>query len=219
MNWHALPAAEQFFLRRKLEKHIRFKIPGFRIKDKKKSHLMKVLGWLLFFNKRFLDNYITTLYPEIYVPEVPYRPYNHLHAISVFAHEYVHLSDRKKMGWLFNFIYLSPQILAVVGLLGFIFSPWYFLFFLFILPWPSPGRAWAEVRGYRMSMAVQYWLNPEINIELLIERYVYQFTSSNYYWMMPFGDLMRRIFAKELDKIKKDELSSELEEIKLTLGA
>jgi hypothetical protein len=218
LNWHALPAAEQYFVRRKLEKHIRSKIPDFEIKDKKKSPLMEVLGWLLFFNKRFLDNYVTTIYPKVYVPEVPYKPYNHLHAIGVLAHEYVHLSDRKKLGWLFNFIYLSPQILAVIGLLGFFISPWYFIFLLFILPMPSPGRTWAEVRGYRMSMAIQYWLNPEIKMELLIDRYVYQFTSSSYYWMMPFKDLVRGIFIKELDKIRTNELSSELEEIKLLLG-
>lgn len=218
MNRRALPVAEQFSIRTKLENYIRSRIPDFSLEDKKKSPLMKMLGWLLFFNERFLDGYVTTIYPKVYVPELPYKPYNHLHAIDVLAHEYVHLSDRKKLWWLFNIIYLSPQILAVAGVLGFILSPWYFLFLLFILPLPSPGRAWAEVRGYRMSMAIQYWLNPEIKIELLIDRYIYQFTSSSYYWMMPFEGLVRKIFMKELDKIKANELSSELKEIKSLLG-
>ena len=218
MNRRVLLTAERFTIRKRLEKHICAKISGFEIKSKDKSPLMQLLSGFLFFNDRFLTNYTTTFYPKIYVPELPFKPNNHLGAISTLAHEYVHLSDRKKMGLVFNFLYLSPQILAILGVLGFILGPWYFLFLLFILPWPSPGRTWAELRGYRMTLAIRYWLAPYSDIDFLINKCVYQFISSSYYWMMPFKSLVHKALTREFDKIKRNELSTELKEIKLVLG-
>jgi hypothetical protein len=218
VTWHSLPIAERFLIREKLIKHMHSQISGFEIKSKKESSLMKFLGELLFFNSNFMKSFVTTLYPKVYVPELPYRPYNHLHAIQTLAHEYVHLRDRKKLGLVFNFLYLSPQILSLLGILGFFMSPWFLLFFLFLLPVPSPGRTWAEIRGYRMSLAVYCWALPDLKTDFLIRHFTHQFTSSNYYWMMPFPSFVEKLLRAELGKIKKNSLSEELKEIKLVLG-
>jgi len=196
-------------IRDDLTSFIETDIPGFEIKSKKDNWFMKLVGKLMFFNKRFMTGYITTLYPKVYVPELPWREDSHLPAIAVLAHEWVHLHDRKRLGLIFNFLYITPQCLFPLALLGF-FNPWFFLFFLFLLPLPSPGRAWAEIRGYRMTMAVHYWLGGQkVDLKWMVE----QFVSSSYYFMWPFRGYLMKRFEKEFQKIKNGELSPELQVI------
>ena len=134
-------------------------------------------------------------------------------SIATLSHEYVHLSDRKRMSLFFNFLYLFPQIFAVFALLA-PHNLWFLLFLLCLLPIPSPGRAWAEFRGYRMSMAVYHWL---LCGRYSIDHITHQFVSSNYYWMFPFKGFLRRKFEAEYEKIKQDDLAPELHEIKYVL--
>ena len=173
--------------REKLEQHIEQQIPGFRIEDKRKSPLMRLLSKLLFFNKTFSTGYVTTLYPKVYVPELPWREKDHVAAIATLAHEYVHLKDRKRMWLFFNFLYLFPQNLALFSLLG-VYNPWWYLCLLFFLPIPSPTRAWLEFRGYRMTLAVwEYFLQDRLDagkyVNSIVDR---NFAGSAYYWMFPF---------------------------------
>jgi len=196
-------------VRENLVKYIENNIPNFQIVSKKESTLIKMLSFLLFFNKQFMTRYVTTIYPRVYVPSIPWHISSNSE-IEILAHEYVHLADRKRLGLFFNFIYLSPQILSVLSL-GAFWNLWFLLFLLFLLPIPSPGRAWAEFRGYRMSMAVMYWTTGQkININFLLD----QFTKSGYYWMWPFRKQLKLKFEKEYDNIKKDILAPELQEIK-----
>ena len=139
----------------KLLAHIESSIAGFKIIDKRESALMRVLSFVLFFNKVFMTRYITTIYPKVYVPELPWAPDKPLGRLSILAHEYVHLKDRQRLGLLFNILYLSPQIFALLSL-GAIWNMWWLLALLFLLPLPSPGRAWLEMRGYRMTMAINW---------------------------------------------------------------
>ena len=109
----------------------------------------------------------------------------------------VHLKDRKNMGLLFNFFYLFPQNLAAFALFGFT-NPWWYLCLLFLLPIPSPTRAWLEVRGYRMTIAVwDHFHKDTLSIPdfmtSIVER---NFASPAYYWMFPFkGYLLRKFYA------------------------
>ncbi len=181
-------------------------IPGSEIRSKEDSKRMKFLSKLLFFNKRFMTGYVTTLYPHIYVPKLPWLENRHTSAMATLAHEWVHLHDRKRLGWIFNFLYMMPQCFFIFGLLGFL-NPWFLLFFLFLLPIPSPGRAWAEFRGYRMTMAVYYWLSGQkIDIKWIVD----QFVSSNYYFMWPFRSYLMKKFQKEFKKIENNDLSTDL---------
>jgi hypothetical protein len=193
-------------IRENLTTFIKTDITGFEIKSKKDSWFMKLIGKLIFFNERFMTAYVTTFYPKVYVPKLPWREESHAGAIATLAHEWVHLHDRKRMGLLFNFLYIAPQCFFPFALLGFV-NPWFFLFFLAFLPLPSPGRAWAEIRGYRMTIAVYYWLSGQkVDLKWIVD----QFVSSSYYFMWPFRGWLMKRFNKEFEKIKNGELSVEL---------
>ncbi len=196
----------------KLNKLIRFikgQIPGFELCSKKDSLLMRILSVVLFFNKTFMTRYVTTLYPKVYVPELPWnKPLTT--QINILAHEYVHLKDRKRMGWFFNVLYLSPQIFALLAL-GAFWNSWWLLALLFLLPLPSPGRAWLEFRAYKVSIALHWHLTGQrINVFWLRK----QFTCSSYYWMFPFKGFMERHILKVAENVESGNfLSPEILEI------
>ena len=183
--------------RERLTKYFQEQIPGFEILSKKESPLIKFVSKLLFFNKRFLTGYVTTLYPKVYVPELPWREKDHVAAMATLAHEYVHLKDRKRMWLFFNFLYLFPQNLAPFALLGvFDNNPWWFLCLLFLLPIPSPTRAWLEFRGYRMTLAVwAHFLEDKLDTGVFVNSIVDRnFAGPSYYWMFPFKRFLLRKF-------------------------
>jgi len=182
--------------RERLEQFIKSQIPGFQIEDKRKSPIMRLLTKLLFFNKNFLTNYVTTIYPKVYVPEIPWKEDDPISATATLAHEYVHLKDRKRMGFLFNFLYLFPQNLVFFSLLG-IFNPWWYLCLLCALPIPSPTRAWLEYRGYRMTLFVYEHYGAIMVFDDFIDWIAEHFTNSSYYWMFPAKSFIK-------SKLKRD---------------
>tara|TARA_Y100000296_G_C5137776_1_gene239193 strand:- start:438 stop:1103 length:666 start_codon:yes stop_codon:yes gene_type:complete len=198
-----------------LEATIEEKIPGFEIKSKDESNLMKLLSFLLFFNKSFMKDYVTTFYPKVYVPGAWKKQKfgkDRLDVkMTVLAHEYVHLSDRKKMGWLFNILYLSPQIFALLAV-GAFWDLRFLTALLFLLPLPSPGRAWLEYRGYCMSIAAHYWLTgSKYNIDYVVK----QFTTGAYYWMFPFKSFLKKKFSVRFGEIVNEvNLTSEMKDVK-----
>ena len=197
----------------KLVTRIAEDIPGFTLRAKEDHPLWDALAKIMFWNPGISTRFITTLYPVVWVPSLPWQEDNPSSALEVLSHEYVHLRDRKKLGWLFNLLYLSPQIFCLFSLLA-IINPWYSLCLLFLLPWPSPGRAWLEYRGYRMSMAVHYWIHGCcIDLDWLVG----QFVGSNYYWMWPFRSFLIRRYEKEYEKIANGDLTSDLKDVKSIL--
>jgi len=201
-------------LREKLENFIKISIPDSEIRSKKDSKTMKLVGKIMFFNKRFMTGYVTTWYPHIYVPKLPWKEKNHLPAIATLSHEWVHLYDRKRLGLVFNLLYSSPQCFAPFALLAF-WNLWFLLFLVCALPIPSPGRAWAELRGYRMTMAVYYWKSGQkVDTKWMTE----QFVGPSYYYMWPFRGWLMKKFQKEFEKIKENNLAHELIIIKNLLS-
>jgi|TARA_R110002020_G_scaffold473291_1_gene702365 hypothetical protein len=204
---------------------IKADVPKFAIKRKSESLLMRLLSFILFFNKDFMTNYVSTIYPTIYVPDWwGFQKNREREEIEILAHEYVHLYDRKHMWWLFNILYLSPQIFSLLAF-GAFWNLSYLWFLLCLLPWPSPGRAWLEFRGYRMSLAIFYWNilkeDPENKEKYytFLEYYditwiVKQFTGPAYYFMFPFKSYVERKFRKSLMNIRDNKLSPELLKIK-----
>ena len=213
--------------RTRLLNHIKNKIRGFAIVRKDKSLLMRILSIVLFFNKGFMTSYFTTMYPKIYVPswfgKMEYR--HRLKAeVEILAHEYVHLYDRKRLGWLFNLFYLSPQIFSLLAI-GAIWNSWFLLALVFLLPLPSPGRAWLEFRGYRMTLAVKHWMHLSKKLENKENSYTFlencditwivkQFTGSSYYFMFPCRSALEKKFKQAIEDIKNNNLEPELLEIK-----
>ena len=195
--------------------HIETNIPSFELRSKEDSMIFTILSKIFFFNKNIQTRFITTLYPHVYLPRLPYQSTfrDDASAIEILAHEYIHLKDRKKYGWLFNFAYLSPQIFALFAPLA-LLEPWWLLSLIALLPFPSPGRAWIEFRGYKTSLAVYYWLHgKKHDIDFIVK----QFTGSGYYWMMPFEKYLVEKFEKEYRKVVSDDLSDELKELKEAL--
>lgn len=164
--------------------------------------LVAVVLWP--FNRRYLTGYITTNYPHVDWPQQ--SPGAATADWKVLAHEYVHLYDRKRLGVWFSVAYLFPQVLAPLALLSFLafVSPWFLLNLLWLValaPWPAPWREWAELRGYTMSMAVDYWRYGSVQ-DGTIEWAEPQFTGWAYYkmsWRTP--EHMRAILRDQVERI------------------
>jgi hypothetical protein len=103
----------------------------------------------------------------------------------------------------YNLKYLSPQILALLGLLGFIFKP-FLIFFLLAAPIPAYWRSRIELKGYGMNLFLTKKLGKEIDEEDM-EYYIDSFTDSSYYFMWPFKRCVRR----ELEKYLKEDFQSD----------
>ena len=199
--------------------------PNFKIKNK--GQKSGVYAFLSFFGKLFnpkIDtNYITVLsgecwYPASYFDESGNFKESHAEgAIQIMAHETMHEYDRKRLGsFLYTMMYASPQILALLalGAIGAIWSPWWLLCLLFLLllaPIPSPGRAYIEIRGYRVNMMLERmraeYSDPQGYAEWAANT---QFCSAAYFFMFPFksyvvGKLLETEYEKEeiYSKIKK----------------
>ena len=183
---------------------IKKEFPDFEVVSKDQSKLMLVISKILFFNKKFMSHYVTTVGNTIYVPDLSFFDDDDS-SFSVIAHEYVHMCDHKKYGILFNFGYLFPQILSLLSLLSFYDLKW-LLCLLFLLPLPSPFRTWFEYRGYSMSMACYYWLYKE---KPPIPRFLDYFTTSLYYWMCPFKSYISGKLEKSLDDIVNGRLTEQ----------
>jgi hypothetical protein len=101
----------------------------------------------------------------------------------------VHLFDAKQGRIKFTLLYLFPQILAVLALLA-VGAFWFFpmllavLFLAALAPLPSPSRTEIELRGYAMTLAVEYWTAGSIP-EDSVSRYSEYFTGWSYYMMSP----------------------------------
>jgi hypothetical protein len=210
-----------------LLKHIQDRVPNFKIIQKKDSLLMKLLSFFLFFNQSFMTGYITTIYPNIYVPSWWGRRHKKWNSIELetLAHEYIHLYDRRRFGWLFNVLYLSPQIFALLAF-GAIWNLWWLLCLLFLLPLPSPGRTWLEFRAHKVGLLVRYWILCDYKNKTE-EKYwnfinsdgvnwtVRQFSSSVHCYMFPFEGFLRKCFINSLKDVKmNNKLSSEMNEIR-----
>lgn len=167
-----------------LENEIKSYAPNFEIRFKDESKFMKLLSKLLFFNKSFSTNYVTTIGEKVYWPtRKSYTPNSYF----TLAHEFVHIMDYKKSPIKFILGYSFPQILSLPFLLlpllvWFVPIAYLLPFALFLLPLPSPTRTYYELRGYGMTIKSKLWnkINPDIN------HISKNFTSSNYYYMWPF---------------------------------
>ena len=199
--------------------------PNFKIKNK--GQKSGVYAFLSFFGKLFnpeLDTrYITVVngecwYPADYFDENGNFKESHAEgAIQIMAHETMHEYDRKRIGsFVYTMMYSSPQIFALLalGAIGAIWNPWWLLCLLFLLllaPLPSPGRAYIEIRGYRVNMMLERmrteYSDPQGYAEWAADT---QFCSAAYFFMFPFksyvvGKLLETEYEKEeiYAKIKK----------------
>jgi hypothetical protein len=195
-----------------LEVAIRSRIPGFTVGYKNESFISKLIAALVWiFNQKYMSGYTTTRYPSVFFPNRNFVEKDWKRAWKILAHEYVHLSDRLTQGLWFNVRYLSPQILAVFAVVA-VATTWLGPFgllgltpLLAALPWPSPGRKNIELRGYMMTMAINYWRYGSVKGST-VEWIAQQFTSSGYYYMWPFKQSILDSLWQAVDDIESGKV-------------
>ena len=168
--------------------------PKMQIKYKDQSLFMKILGKILFFNKSFMTDYITTVGNNIYFPNKQYIDTRDISATVVLLHELVHMHDAIRINQLlFGFLYLFPISFLSIALLLFIFS-WkiaLILSILSLLPLPAYFRMVFERRAYMSSLyvldkiSIKLKFNPYINTQE--DFFLTQFKTSAYYFMWIFN--------------------------------
>lgn len=99
---------ERFFLRE------RAFYGGGRVRYKDEEWGSKVRGFYArLFNPRYMQGYITTLYPDTFFPSALYVQKNVYRATKIEFHENVHKWDRNHEGFKFTIKYAFPQLFAV----------------------------------------------------------------------------------------------------------
>lgn len=191
-----------------LENLIKADIPGFSIKSKDGSRLMRIYGVLTrLFNPSFLTTYTTTVYPHVYFPRNTLRSPEAVWRI--LAHEWIHLRAMKRLTpAFFTFLYLVPASLAPLALLaigalgGDLLWLVNLLWLLLLAPLPAYFRMREEWSGYRMTLAVEYWMLGNVT-SYRINNITEQFCGSAYWYMWPFKQTIRRNLYHEVAEIKK----------------
>ena len=185
--------------------------PELQVKFKDESSFMKVLATLLFFNKEFITKYSTTIGNTVYFPTKDYLKTKNIVNIITFLHELVHIEDAKRVGHiLYSFLYLFPQILAVLAIPLFFFNWWValILFIVLLAPLPAYFRMVFEKRAYFTSLYVAQRLGTRLKFNPLLEEnkeiFLKQFKNSSYYFMWIFPNLDKE-FDQAVKKIEKGE--------------
>lgn len=195
---------------------IRCYVPKFSLKLKSESITQQAIGLLMAFigNKNYMSCYWTTLGKTVYRPTAC-----NLGALEgewkVLFHEGRHADDCYKVGpILYDLAYLFPQVIGIFGILYalalipalLLGAPgallWGILSLLFLAPVPAPFRAVIEARGYLVSMCVDFWSGTIGDEEEYLDRLAQRFTTGQYYFMFPFGNIVRSYFSKRLEALK-----------------
>ncbi len=172
-------------------------IKKFDVFNKQDSFFHKFIGKIMFWNSFYMNSFWTTIYPKVW------KPIDAKNNWKTLQHELVHLLDAQtffglmplSLKWinvfLFSILYLSPQIFVLFAL-GSFYNLWFLLFLVFLLPLPSPGRAFVEIRAYRRTLELE-----KNNIATSENHIIEQFTGPNYYFMFPFKKTLKNLLAKE----------------------
>jgi hypothetical protein len=171
--------------------------PSLQIKYKNQDSFMKFLGTLLFFTPGFMTTYTTTIGDTTYFPSTTFVQQQQVSSAVILMHELVHMYDEKRLTKvLFGFLYLFPQILAVICLPLIFLVSWKIflpLFILFALPLPAYFRMYFEKRAYLASLYVLQALGTRLHFSPTLKTqetfFVSQFGGSYYYFMWPFSNI------------------------------
>jgi len=189
-------------------------IPDFRIKFKNESIFQRIIGFLLFFNHRYMTEYTSTFGNTVWFPSRQFVENKKRRAAKILAHELVHLVDRNTYVVLFEILYLLPQVFAVFSLFSLLaiwFSPLWLcclLFLVFVAPIPSITRANLEMRGYAMNMAINVWTHGSIPDDMK-DWVVGVFSGWGYYRMWPCEEDVRKWIDAVETKIRNVDVLGE----------
>ena len=169
--------------------------PKAKLEHKSTSWLHKTIGFLIKpFNKNYMKQYWTTLGFSIAAPGKPHWP-------TVF-HEGVHVIQAKKYSRpLFYFLYLFPQVLALLAILAPFLGWAWLLALLFLLPIPAPFRMLFELEAYCITVAVHQWMHGSMSrMDIVINGVVKnRFKGKDYWHMWPFNWYVKKRLHKAQD--------------------
>lgn len=188
-----------------------------KIAFKNDSKFMRFLSWILFFNKKFMTNYVTVIGKTVYFPSEEWLDNNRDSAAQILCHEFVHIADEKSVGtFVFRLSYLFPQWLAIFALAAVFAGPLALIFLFFLLPLPAPFRTFWELRGYAMTDAVFFSKHKQFaDLGFLTK----QFATSNYYFMWPFKKSLIAEIEKNRDSIRRGKLHKKIIDSRRILSA
>jgi len=183
--------------------------PDLNIKYKDTDFLMKILSFILFFNKDFKTKYITTIGNTVYYPSEDFIKTRQLSSAIILLHELVHIYDSQKYSSiLFSFLYLVPQILSIL-IIPLLFVNFYLFlpfFILFLLPLPAYFRMKFELRAYKVSLYVlkKILVKNNISYNLHADAFLIKknFNGPAYYFMWIFS--LNKEFDDAIQKIENN---------------
>jgi len=186
--------------------------PNLNIKFKNNSFLMKILSYLLFFNKKFMTQYATSSSNSVvYFPSRDFIKLRSISSIVILLHELIHVNDSIKLNYYFySFLYMFPQSL-VLFTIPLMFLSWkigLLLTIICLLPLPAYFRMCFERRAYFASLyvlqAFANKLNYNSNLDKRKDNFLASFRDSSYYFMWILPGLEKQ-FNCAVEKIKNGE--------------
>jgi hypothetical protein len=190
--------------------------PNYKILLKKDSKVQRAIGWILgkIGNPDYMTSYVTTIGQTSYLPSA-YDSGADSGLWKTIAHEVQHAKDAQSVSSVvFGAAYLLPQLIGILGIIytvvvgvALLFGAplallWGLLSLLFLAPLPAYGRAMAEIRGYTVSLAVNFWSRQLEDETLYINWLVDVFSGPGYYYMWPFKSWVRAYFNQKLLELK-----------------
>jgi hypothetical protein len=192
--------------------------PDFTVSFKKDSNFHKLIGWFLskIGNPRYNTAYITTIGQNMALP-IAYKESCFKGLWQTVLHEGQHAQDAQKVNnYIFGIAYLFPQLIGILGVLYTIaiaialplgaplFLLWGCLSLIFLAPLPAFFRANTEIRGYTVTLAVDFWSGTLGDEEQYLNWLVNVFSGPNYYYMWPFKCWVRSYFASKIKELKSN---------------
>lgn len=181
-----------------------------RLYDKQSSALMWTIYYVSFmwiWLPDFFDNSHTTIGKKVYIKRESILLEDWGSIYRAIRHEFIHILQRDKYGFLYDFAYVFPQVLAVFSLFA-ILSIWFgdqwlyaLVFLIFLFPIPAYWRMTFEMEGYTQTLLVEYETYGRIS-ESSVRRIAKNFTGTMYFFMWPFGSWVRRRLEDIVDDIE-----------------
>ena len=192
--------------------------PDYTVTLKKDSKFHKIIGWILskVGNPYYNTVYCTTIGQNTALP-IACNDSTSKYLWQTILHEGQHAIDSKNVNnFVFGAAYLFPQLIGILGVLytlaiaialplgAPLWLLWGLLSLIFLAPLPAFFRAYAEIRGYTVTLAVDFWSGTLGDEELYLNWLVNVFSGGGYYYMWPFRTWVREYFASKIRELKSN---------------
>lgn len=163
--------------------YMKEKFPGFKVKLKSDSLLMKVFGKLMFWQKSFMTRYNTVIpmLRRLYVTDNFFKADHAMSSLTTLRHEEVHLEDSVN------------------------FFPFFSVSYILLLPIGPSFRGLWELRAYKESITAQIDYG-RTGLSDYITHVASLFAGPMYLYMFPFPSFIRKRLRKHYTEQMNDVL-------------